>query len=100
MKNSHVPFPSSTDDMVGKIADSTHDIVDQVAQKTRPAVNQLRDAAGNAVDTLAEKAVNLQKMERKMLFEMVDTIRTHPFASIAAALACGMMIGRLRTHRE
>jgi ElaB/YqjD/DUF883 family membrane-anchored ribosome-binding protein len=83
--------PSSTlasDDMVNRAAQTAHRAVDRVAEKAAPAVER-------ATTALQARADQLGELQERWVVESRTYVREHPFTSVAAALAAGMLLARL-----
>jgi ElaB/YqjD/DUF883 family membrane-anchored ribosome-binding protein len=83
------------DDMVNRAAETAHRAVDRVAEKATPAVERLRSGVNEATHVLQARADQLGEVQERWVAESRDYVREHPFASLAAALAAGMLLARL-----
>ena len=80
---------------VDRVAQSAHEAIDRAASKATPALEQLQSAATNAVHTAQDKATAFGEMEEIWLESARTCVREHPLATVAVALAAGMLISRL-----
>jgi len=86
---------ASTDDIVNRAAESAHRAVDRVAEKAAPAVERLKTGVDEATSALQARADQFGAMQERWVVESRNYVREHPFTSIAAALAAGMLLARL-----
>ena len=82
-------------DTVDRAAQTAHETIDRVAAKAGPALEQLQSAATTAAQSLQDKAATLGEMEEQWLESARTCVREHPLASVAVAVAAGMLISRL-----
>lgn len=82
-------------DAVDRVAQSAHEAIDRAASKAAPALEQLQSAATNATHSLQDKASAFGEMEEIWLESARTCVREHPLATVAVALAAGMLISRL-----
>jgi len=85
----------AADDVVSRAAESAHRAVDRVAEKAAPAVERLATGVDEAAAVLHERADQLGAMQERWVVESRNYVREHPFTSMAAALAAGMVLARL-----
>jgi len=86
------------DDVVNRAAESAHRAVDRVAEKAAPAVERLATGVNEAAAVMHQRADQLGAMQERWVVESRNYVREHPFASMAAALAAGMVLARLLWH--
>lgn len=84
---------------VDRIAESAHKVVDELAGKAGPAVERLRAGMSTAVDSMGRKAHDLAGTGDEWIESCRQTVREHPVAAIAAALAAGYLLARLTSDR-
>jgi len=80
---------------VDRVAQSAHEAIDRAASTAAPALEQLQSAATNAAQTMQDKASAFGEMEEIWLESARTCVREHPLATVAVALAAGMLISRL-----
>ncbi|MFT3859554.1 MAG: hypothetical protein QM742_19315 [Aquabacterium sp.] len=85
-------------DTVDRATQSAHEAIDRMASKAGPALEQLQSAASTAAQTIQDKAVSFGEMEEAWLESARKTVREHPLAAIAVAVAAGMVISRLSSR--
>jgi ElaB/YqjD/DUF883 family membrane-anchored ribosome-binding protein len=102
------PFPKSevppvggtsstmtADDMVTRAAETAHRAVDRVAEKAVPAVERLKSGVSEATQVLHARADQLGHLQERWVEDSRNYVREHPFTSVAAALAAGMLLAKL-----
>ena len=82
-------------DTVDRVAQTAHEAIDRAASKAAPALEQLQSAATNAAHSMQDKASAFGEMEEIWLESARTYVRQHPLATVACALAAGMLISRL-----
>lgn len=82
-------------DTVDRATQSAHEAIDRMASKAGPALEQLQSVASTAAQTLQDKAASFGEMEEAWLESARKTVREHPLATVAIAVAAGMLISRL-----
>jgi ElaB/YqjD/DUF883 family membrane-anchored ribosome-binding protein len=91
---------ASGDKTVERVVQGAHDAVDRIAEKAVPAVEKLRAGVNQAADTLQSQADQLSEMQKQWVESARTCVRDHPFASVAVAVAAGMLLGRLLSSRS
>ncbi len=85
--------------MSGKTLRAELDELRAELARMRHAPGTGKDEAHGAADTegtgLSEQLAELNKLVQQMLDEAEETITDHPVATVAGALALGIVIGRL-----
>ncbi len=66
-----------------------------VAEKAVPAVERLRSGVSEASERLQARADQLGQLQERWVEDSRNYVREHPFTSVAAALAAGMLLARL-----
>lgn len=82
-------------DTVDRAAQSAHDAIDRVAAKAGPALESLQSAASTAAQSLQDKAATFGEMEEAWIESARKTVREHPLATVAVAVAAGILISRI-----
>lgn len=80
---------------VDRIAQSAHEAIDRAASKAVPTLEQLQSAATKTTHSLQDKATAFGEMEETLLQSARTYVREYPLITVAAAIAAGMLIGRL-----
>lgn len=87
------------DRTLDRFVQGAHQAVDSLAAKAAPAVERLKSSMGSASDSMHERADQLGAMQEEWIESARATVREHPLASLAAAVAVGMLISRLTSSR-
>jgi ElaB/YqjD/DUF883 family membrane-anchored ribosome-binding protein len=82
-------------DILRRVVDGAHDAIDRLATSAAPHVMRLQDQVSEAGQALNDKASNLRAVRDEWSQSMRQTVRENPLASVAAALAVGLLIARL-----
>jgi ElaB/YqjD/DUF883 family membrane-anchored ribosome-binding protein len=93
-------IPAAAEDAVARTAQSAHEIVDRVAEKAGPAIDRMREGVGAAADAIQGSAEELGEMQQRWLAACRSCVRDYPFASIAVAVAAGVVLSRLLLPRD
>jgi ElaB/YqjD/DUF883 family membrane-anchored ribosome-binding protein len=91
--------PPSADPTVDRVAQTAHKAVDRMAETAAPAVDKLRSGVDQAADALHTQVDKLSELEREMLDTARAAVRNRPIASVAIALAAGLLLGKLLSAR-
>jgi ElaB/YqjD/DUF883 family membrane-anchored ribosome-binding protein len=86
---------SSAQPLIDSVVRSAHDTVDRVAAKAAPAVERLVGGAHGASDAVRQRAREAGDLGHEWADSLRATVRDHPLASIAIALAVGVLVSRL-----
>ena len=81
--------------MLGRVVQGAHEAVDRIAEKAAPAVEKLRSTMSGATDTMRSSADQLSHMQEEWVATARTTVREHPLAAIAVAVAAGMVLTKL-----
>jgi ElaB/YqjD/DUF883 family membrane-anchored ribosome-binding protein len=85
----------STAPLLDTLVSSAHDAVDRVAAKAAPAVQRLVSGAQDATDTVKQRARDAGELGHEWTDSLRATVRDHPLASLAVAVAVGVLVSRL-----
>ncbi len=86
---------ASADDIVNRAAETAHRAVDRMAEKAVPAVERVKSGVNEATTMLQARADQLGQLQERWVEDSRNYVREHPFTSVAAALAAGMLLARL-----
>jgi ElaB/YqjD/DUF883 family membrane-anchored ribosome-binding protein len=89
----------TADRTLERLVQGAHQAVDSLAAKAGPAVERLKSSMGSAGESMQERADQLSAMQEEWIESARATVREHPLASLAAAVAVGMLISRLTSSR-
>ncbi len=68
------------------------------AELSRLRETRAADEGATPASEMSEKLAELNRLVHEMLENAEDTIAEHPVATVAGALALGIVIGRLTAH--
>ena len=93
----------SSDDTVDRMKQGARDAVEQVSEKAGPAMDKLKsgmESVKSSVDEATERvkarAEDMGLMSEDWMRTLRTTVRDHPVASIAVAVAAGMLLSRMK----
>ena len=81
--------------MFARVVQGAHDTVDRLADTAAPHVQRLAEGVDTASDTLHERADQVRDAGDVLADSLRNTVREHPLAALAAALAVGVIVARL-----
>lgn len=87
--------PPATVGLMKNAVQGAHDIIDRLADSAAPAVRQLGDRVAAAEDAVQAKADAIRGTGHAWVDGMRTTVRDNPLASVAGALALGVLIARI-----
>jgi ElaB/YqjD/DUF883 family membrane-anchored ribosome-binding protein len=83
-----------------RVVQGAHEAVDRIADKAIPAVERLRGSVNEASDMLHQRANQAAELRDEWTESLRTTIREHPIAAIATALAVGAILARLTARDD
>jgi ElaB/YqjD/DUF883 family membrane-anchored ribosome-binding protein len=86
---------SSGDDLLGRVVKGAHDTIDRLADTAAPHVHRLQEGMAHANDSLHSRADHVREVGDEWADSLRTTVREHPLAAVATALALGMLISRI-----
>jgi ElaB/YqjD/DUF883 family membrane-anchored ribosome-binding protein len=90
---------TSGDDLMRRVVQGAHSTIDRLAETAAPAVSRLQEGVHAAGDKLHTGADHARELGDEWAESLRSTVREHPIASVAVALAAGMLISRLTASR-
>lgn len=87
--------PADVVNRVAQVAHVAHGAIDRVAETAAPAVQRLQDVVRAAGDTLTQRASDARALGDEWTESVRCTVRQHPIAALATALALGVLVARL-----
>lgn len=87
--------PNAGDDLLNRVVQGAHETIDRLAGTAAPHVHRLQEQVASAGETLNVKASDVRAMSDEWSESMRQTVREHPIAAVATALAVGMLIARI-----
>jgi ElaB/YqjD/DUF883 family membrane-anchored ribosome-binding protein len=82
-------------DVLGRVVQGAHGAIDRLAETAAPAVQKLQDGVQAASETLSQRANDARELGDEWADSLRSTVRDHPLAAIATALAVGVLVARL-----
>lgn len=82
-------------DMLNRVVQGAHTAIDRMAETAAPTVQKLQDGVQAASDTLSQRADDAREMSEAWAESLRSTVREHPLAAVATALAVGVLVARL-----
>ncbi|MBZ8142005.1 hypothetical protein CLD22_19120 [Rubrivivax gelatinosus] len=86
---------ASSDELLQRVVQGAHETIDRLAERAAPHVHRLQGGVHDASEKLHAKADALRETGHEWTDDLRDTVREHPIAAIATALAVGMLVARL-----
>lgn len=90
---------ASTDDTIARVKQGAHDAVDRLAERAGPAVERMRSSMNQMSESARAKAAQFGEMEEQWVENARSTVREHPIASVAVAVAAGVILSKLLSSR-
>jgi ElaB/YqjD/DUF883 family membrane-anchored ribosome-binding protein len=87
--------PSATAAMMTRVVKGAHETIDRIAEKATPPLEQLEQGLAQTGEVLHDKAEQWRMTGDEWAESLRDTVREHPLAAVAAALAVGVVVARL-----
>lgn len=84
-----------TGDMLNRVVQGAHSAIDRMAETAAPTVQKLQEGVQAASDTLSQRADDARAMSEAWAESLRSTVREHPLAAVATALAVGVLVSRL-----
>jgi len=82
-------------DMLNKVVEKAHATIDRLAETAAPHVQRLSQGASSASDVLHDRAGQARELGDEWTQSLRSTVRDNPLATVAAALALGVIIAKL-----
>ena len=86
---------TASNDLMNKVVQGAHQTIDKLAEKAGPTVQRLADSVQGANESLHQRADHVREMGDEWVESLRGTVREHPLAAVATALAVGVLIARL-----
>ncbi len=87
--------PSATAEMMSRVVKGAHETIDRMAERATPSLSQLEQGLAQTGDVLHGKAEQWRATGDELAESLRGSVREHPLAALAAALAVGVVIARL-----
>jgi len=89
----------SSDDTMNRVVQGAHQAVDRIAERAAPVVERLKTSMTGASDSMHSSVEQWSAMQEEWVETARTTVREHPIASLAAAVAAGMVLSKLLSSR-
>lgn len=86
---------STPNDMLSKVVEKAHATIDRLAETAAPHVQRLSQGASSASEVLHDRAGQARELGDEWTQSLRNTVRENPLATVAAALALGVIIAKL-----
>jgi ElaB/YqjD/DUF883 family membrane-anchored ribosome-binding protein len=97
--NTSTAAAGSAKPLLDSVVRTAHDAVDRVAAKAAPALERVVSGAQGATHAVQQRARDANDLSHEWADSLRATVRDHPLASLAVALAVGVLVSRL-THGD
>lgn len=81
--------------LVDRAAQGVHDAVDQVAERAKPQLQRVQQGLDQGNRFLHHSADQARELADEWSTSLRVTVRQHPLTSVATALLCGILLGRM-----
>ena len=82
-------------DVLSRVVQGAHQTIDRLAESAAPHVQRLEQGVTTASDTLHARADQAREVSDEWAENLRSTVRENPLASVAAALAIGLLLAKL-----
>ncbi len=89
------PPASATAEMMTRVVKGAHETIDRLAEGATPQLEQLEQGLAATGEVLHDKAEQWRATGDEWAESLRGSVREHPLAALAAALAVGVVIARL-----
>jgi ElaB/YqjD/DUF883 family membrane-anchored ribosome-binding protein len=89
---------ASGEDLMRRVVQGAHSTIDRLADTAAPAVSKLQESVAGAGNKLHAGADHMREVGDEWAESLRSTVRENPLASVAVALAVGMLIARLSSR--
>ena len=86
---------AASGDLMRRVVQGAHATIDRLADTAAPAVSRLQESVSGAGDRLHAGADHMREVGDEWAESLRSTVRENPIASIAIALAAGVLIAKL-----
>ena len=93
MSNTTATRPQS--DVLNRVVQGAHQAIDKLAETAAPHVQRLEQGVHSTSDTLHARADQARELSDEWTESLRTTVRENPLASVAAALAIGLLLAKL-----
>jgi ElaB/YqjD/DUF883 family membrane-anchored ribosome-binding protein len=86
---------STTSELMARAVKGAQEKIDQLAERATPPLEQLEHGLAQTGEVLHDKAEQWRSTGDEWAESLRGSVRDHPLAAVAAALALGVVIARL-----
>ncbi len=87
--------PATQPPLMDRVVKGAHETIDKLAESAAPHVQQMQESVGGVNTMLHERADQARELGAEWAEALRSTVREHPMAALATALAAGLVIARL-----
>lgn len=84
-----------SDELLNRVVQGAHETIDRLAGTAAPHVHRLHEQVTHAGESLHLNGSDLSAMSDEWANSLRSTVREHPIAAMATALAVGMLVARI-----
>ena len=89
----------SSSETVNRVVQGAHQAVDRIAERAAPVVERLKSSMSGASDSMHSGVDQFSAMQEEWVETARTTVREHPIASLAAAVAAGVLLSKILSSR-
>ena len=87
--------PAPQPQLLERVVQGAHDTIDHLAERVAPHAQRVEESVASAKELLHERVDGARELSQEWVDSLRSTVREHPLAALAAAVAAGMLIARL-----
>jgi ElaB/YqjD/DUF883 family membrane-anchored ribosome-binding protein len=84
-----------SDELLNRVVQTAHETIDRLAGTAAPHVHRLHEQVSHAGESLHLNGSDLSAMSDEWANSLRNSVREHPIAAMATALAVGMLVARI-----
>ena len=89
------PGTRAQSDVLNRVVQGAHQTIDRLAESAAPHIQRLEQGVTSASDTLHTRADQARELGDEWTETLRTTVRENPLASVAAAVAIGLLLAKL-----
>ena len=82
-------------ELLDRVVQCAHEAIDRLADSATPHLQRLQQGVASASDAAHARADETKELGDEWVESLCGTVREHPLAALATALAAGLLIDRL-----
>jgi len=87
--------PPAQPPLMERVVQGAHETIDRLAERAAPHVQRVQESVSGANEMLHERADQARELGTEWVDALRGTVRAHPVAAVATALAAGLLLARL-----